>query len=126
MLQFALHPDTLFDKDWYTEAEYFRLEDRSQARWEFLPDGPCRLGGPRLGRIRAMSGGTVDHGGIAMNLGVGLKNALAQAGVQTCRVFGSDVKIHTAEGRSTYPDVSVLCGSRTTMLSGAILSPIRF
>lgn len=102
-------PFLVLDKDWYTEEEYFTLEDHSHARWEFLPDmsAPC---GPRLGRIRAMSGGTLDHGAVAMSLGVALSGALRGAGIQTCRVFGSDVKVHTAAGRNTYPDVSVLCG----------------
>lgn len=93
----------------YTEEEYFTLEDHSHARWEFLPDTPVPRG-PRLGRIRAMSGGTLDHGAIAGNLITALNGALRGAGIQTCRVFGSDVKVHTVEGRNTYPDVGVVCG----------------
>jgi len=134
MLHSALHPDTFFDKDLYTEAEYFHLEDASQSRWEFLPEGLPRPKGRRLGRICAMTGGTVDHGGIAMNLGVALNNAFRAAGIQTCRVFGSDVKIHSAEGRNTYPDVSALCGKPSyyggrrdiitnPILIGEVLSP---
>lgn len=102
--------ETSLDKDWYTEDEYFALEDRSPERWEFLPDGPPNATGPRLGRIRAMSGGTLDHGAIGGNLITALNIALRGAGIRTCRVFGSDVKIHPPEGRNTYPDVSVVCG----------------
>lgn len=102
--------EPLSDKDWYTEDEYFALEDRSPDRWEFLPDGPPNPDGSRLGRIRAMSGGTLDHGGIGGNLVTALNIALRGAGIQTCRVFGSDVKVHPPEGRNTYPDVSVVCG----------------
>ena len=98
------------DKDWYAEDEYFALEDRSPDRHEFLPDGPLNPDGSRLGRIRAMSGGTLDHGGIAGNLITALNIALRGMGIRTCRVFGSDVKIHPPEGRNTYPDVSVVCG----------------
>lgn len=103
-------PNLLVDKDWHTEDEYFALEDQSQARWEFVPDGAP---GPRLGRIRAMSGGTVDHSGIASNL----ITALHIAGNQMCRVFNSDLKVHTAEGRNTFPDVSVLCGAPSFYLA---------
>ena len=101
--------DPFLDKDWYTEEEYFAQEDHSHARWEFLPDMSAPRG-PRLGRIRAMSGGTLDHSAIAMSLGAALSGALRGAGIQTCRVFGSDFKVHTAEGRNTYPDVGVVCG----------------
>ncbi len=107
----AIYPDDPYlDKDCYTEEEYFALEERSQARWEFLPDSPARPGEPHLGRIRAMSGGTIDHGAIAGNLLTALSNALRGTGNQICRTFGSDVKIHTGDGRNTFPDVSVVCG----------------
>jgi len=58
--------DPFLDKDWYTEEDYFRLEDNSHARWEFLPDRttPHSL---CLGRIHAMSGGTLNHSTIAGN-----------------------------------------------------------
>ncbi len=102
--------ESLLDKDWYTEDEYFALDERSNDRWEFLPAGPPNVDGSRLGRIRAMSGGTLDHSAIAGNLVTALNNALRGAGIRTCRVFGSDVKIHLLEGHNTYPDMSVVCG----------------
>lgn len=107
---YAEEPIIDLEKKWYTEDEYFAFEDRSPDRWEFLPDGPPNPDGTRLGRIRAMSGGTLDHGSIGGNLVTALNIALRGAGIQTCRVFGSDVKIHPPEGRNTYPDVSVVCG----------------
>ena len=102
--------EPLLNKDWYTEDEYFALEDRSPDRWEFLPDGPPDAPGPRMGRIRAMSGGTLDHSAIAGNLVTALNVALRGADIRTCRVFGSDVKVHPPEGRNTFPDVSIVCG----------------
>lgn len=39
-----------------------------------------------------------------------MNNALRGAGIQTCRVFNSDFKVHTAEGRNTYPDAGIICG----------------
>ena len=100
----------ILDKDWYTEDEYFALEDRSPDRWEFLADGSLNEDGVRLGRIRAMSGGTLDHGEIGGNLLMALKMSLRAGGVRTCRVFGSDVKIHPPQGDNTFPDVSMVCG----------------
>ena len=100
----------ILDKDWYTEDEYFALEDRSPERWEFLADGPLSEDGVRLGRIRAMSGGTLDHAVISGNLVTALNIALHDAGIRTCRVFGSDAKIHPPEGPNTYPDVGIVCG----------------
>jgi Uma2 family endonuclease len=103
--------EPLLDKDWYIEDEYFALEDRSPDRWEFLPEGPPNPDGSRLGRIRAMSGGTANHGALIMTLGRRLGNALEATGNQMCRVFGSDVKVHAADGRNTFPDISIVCGA---------------
>jgi Uma2 family endonuclease len=55
-----------------------------------------------------MSGGTADHNMISGNLVRILGNALVPKG---CRVFGSDMKVHTGNGVNTLPDVSVACGS---------------
>lgn len=103
----------LSDKGRYTEDEYFALEDRSPDRWEFLPTDAPGLPGPRVGIIRAMSGGTPDHSGIGANLIIALGNALRGKGNRMCRVFNSDLKVHNADGRNTYPDVSVVCGALT-------------
>ena len=101
----------LLDKGRYTEDEYFALEDNSPDRWEFIPTDAPGLPGPRLGIIRAMSGGTPDHSGIGANLIIALANALRGKGNRMCRVFNSDLKVHNADGRNTYPDVSVVCGA---------------
>ncbi len=98
------------DKGRYTEDEYFALEDRSPDRWEFIPTDSPGLSGPCLGMIRAMSGGMPDHAGIMANLITALTLALRGAGNRTCRVFTSELKVHNADGRNTYPDVSVVCG----------------
>jgi len=84
------------EKDYYTEAEYFEFERTAFGRWEYVN-----------GKIRQMSGGTTDHGAIASNFIRVLGNALVPRG---CRVYGSDVKIHTGDGINTFPDVSVICG----------------
>ena len=84
------------EKEYYTEAEYFEFERTSFGRWEYVN-----------GKIRQMSGGTTDHGAIASNLLRALGNVLVPRG---CRVYGSDVKIHTGDGINTFPDISVICG----------------
>jgi Uma2 family endonuclease len=94
-------------KTFYTEDEYFKFSQTAEERWEFTPVGPPQADGTRMGVIRAMSGGTPDHSAIAGNLIRALGNALVSKG---CRVFGSDLKVHTADGINTYPDVSVVCG----------------
>lgn len=79
----------------YTEEEYFEVERTSLGRWEYVN-----------GKIRQMSGGTTDHGAISMNIGRALGNVLIPRG---CRVYGSDVKVHTGDGINTFPDISVIC-----------------
>ena len=100
----ALYADKhTLDKDWYTEDEYFALEDRSPDRWEFLPDGPLNEAGVPLGHIRAMSGGLPKHSALAMRLGRRLGNALEASGNQMCEVYGSDLKVRTEDKRITSP-----------------------
>ncbi len=86
------------EKDYYTEAKYFEFERTSFGHWEYVN-----------GIIRQMSGSTTDHGAIASNIICVLGNALVPRG---CRVYGSDVKIHTGDGVNTFPDVSVICGEQ--------------
>lgn len=107
----AIYPENPFlDKDEYTEDEYRAWEEFVPGRWEWIPSGVFDTQGRALGQIVAMSGGTLEHAEIASNLLTALKNALRSAGVQMCRVFGSDLKVRAGDGRNTYPDVSVICG----------------
>jgi len=103
----------IIDKDHYSEDEYFEFERISIGRWEYVN-----------GQIRAMSGGTANHGTIASNLIRVIGNALVS---KDCRVFGSDMKVHTADGINTFPDISVVCGhlhfyqGRTDILTNPLL-----
>ncbi len=83
----------------YTEDEYLEFERTSVGRWEYVG-----------GKIRAMSGGSADHSTIALNVGATLRAAIS---FQGCRVFGSDMKVHTNSGTNTFPDISVVCGPLT-------------
>ena len=108
------------EKDFYTEDEYFEFERTSLGRWEYV-NGEIR---PMSGEIRAMGGGTANHSAIAMNVGATLRTALLPRG---CRVFGSDMKIHTGDGVNTFPDISVVCGNlqfprgRTDIIANPLL-----
>ena len=107
------HQYHCLEKDVYTEDEYFEFERTSIGHWEYMN-----------GEIRAMSGGTANHSTIAMNIGATLRAALLPKG---CRVFGSDMKVHTGDGVNTFPDVAVVCGAltfhrgRTDLLSNPLL-----
>lgn len=93
-------PQRLIDvqKDFYTEDEYFEVERNAFGRWEFVS-----------GQIRMMSGGTDDHNTILMNIGRTLSNRLLPKG---CRVYASDMKVHTGDDANTFPDITVVCGER--------------
>jgi Uma2 family endonuclease len=78
----------------FTPAEYLDWEEQQEFRHEFVD-----------GEVYAMTGGTVNHSEIAVNLSTILKNHLRGSG---CRVLNSDVKVQTLESHSyCYPDVSV-------------------
>ncbi len=96
-----------------THAEYLSLERASEAKHEYLN-----------GQVYAMAGGTPDHGRLAMNVGRLLGAALAG---KPCAVFNSDVRVRIeATGRSTYPDLSVVCGHlvRASDDPDAIANPV--
>lgn len=78
-------------------AEYLAFERTAETKHEYVN-----------GQILAMAGGSIEHGRLAMRLGALLLNAVAG---RRCEVFSSDVRVRIeATGRSTYPDLSVVCG----------------
>ena len=100
------------EKENYTEAEYFEIERTSFGRWEYVN-----------GTVRLMAGDSPDHGAICTNIVRALANALIPRG---CRVYGSDVKIHTGDGINTLPDVSAFCGEHRYYLGkkDIVLNPL--
>ena len=99
-------------KDHNTEADYFEFERTAFGRWEYVN-----------GQIRAMASGKDDHNAISANLIRALGNVLA---ARDCRVYGSDMKIHTGDGVNTLPDVAVVFGDRQYYLGkvDVILNPL--
>jgi Uma2 family endonuclease len=81
-----------------TYTEYLAAEAASDLRHEFLN-----------GEVWAMVGGTPEHAALAAALIAALGAALRG---KPCRVYTSDLRVRIRPtGLSTYPDVSVVCGS---------------
>lgn len=92
MAQPLQKPLSLFD--------YLAFDNGSQERHEYV-----------VGRIYAMTGGTMRHNRIAGNIFRILSN---QFDGGPCQVFINDMKLHVQATDSVYyPDVFVYCGSST-------------
>ena len=59
------------------------------------------------GVIRMMTGGTIDHNRIALNVADAFRQRLRDG---NCEAFVNDVKVVTPAGDVMYPDVVVACG----------------
>ncbi len=83
-----------------TVEDYLRFEADGKVRHEYI-----------AGRIHAMSGATVRHNHIAMNLALTFGPHLRGG---PCRVSMTDLKVRLAVNREDifyYPDVMVACGT---------------
>ncbi len=77
--------------------EYLAFERASETKHEYVN-----------GEIDAMAGGTPEHGRLATKVAQLVRNALGKRPRET---FSSDVRVRVeAAGRSTYPDLSIVCG----------------
>jgi Uma2 family endonuclease len=81
----------------YTYAEYLALEVTSNVRHEFLG-----------GQIYAMAGGTPEHAALAAAI-IGL--LFPQLRSKGCRAYDADLRVRTPSGLTTYPDITVVCGT---------------
>ena len=76
--------------------EYLEWEKTQELRYENID-----------GEVFAMTGGTIPHNRIALNLAIDLDDFLAE---KECQVYISDVKVQvTSVGPYHYPDVMVSC-----------------
>jgi Uma2 family endonuclease len=78
-----------------TVEEYFRFEERSSVRHEYVS-----------GELYAMTGGTVRHNRMVRNIGPRLHLG---AGDGPCDVFINDMRLAAANDVYYYPDVMVTC-----------------
>ena len=95
-----------------TYAQYLAQEEPSVVKHEYL-----------RGQVWAMAGGTPSHALITSNIAISLGKALAG---RPCSVFSSDLRVRVEDtDRSTYPDVTVVCGKRVTAAddANAIVNP---
>jgi len=82
-----------------TPEEYFAWEEKQLEKHELIN-----------GQVYAMSGGSVNHGRLAIRLTAMFDNHLENSG---CIAGNSDIKINIVETRNyTYPDASVTCDNR--------------
>ncbi|MDB9458318.1 Uma2 family endonuclease [Dolichospermum circinale CS-1225] len=85
-----------FDTSYMSPLEYLEWEEQQDIKYEYIN-----------GEVFAMTGGTIPHTTIALNLASGLKNHLRRG---NCRPFMADAKVGISEnGPFIYPDVVVSC-----------------
>lgn len=93
-----------------TPQQYIEWEPTQEIRYEYIN-----------GEIFAMTGGTVAHNTIAINLVTALKNHLRGG---SCQVFIADVKVRVSQnGPFFYPDIMVTCDARDIDAVQAIQYP---
>lgn len=81
----------------YTLEEYLELDKNSEEKFEFWDGG-----------VWNMSGASLDHNRIVMNLSVEIA---IQARKKKCEVFGSDLRVKIPDYPPyRYPDLTALCG----------------
>lgn len=96
-----------------TYEDYLALEQTSEGKHEFID-----------GLVVAMAGGTLEHARLQMQIGVQLTQLLRG---RPCVVYSSDARVRVQPtNRSTYPDLTVVCGDTETASddADAITNPI--
>ena len=99
-------------------SDSWRMTAEEYLKWEALQDLRYEL---IDGDVVAMTGGTIAHNDIALNLNDKLRSALRPKG---CRVNVADVKVNVeATGNYFYPDLVVSCDDRDREATKEILFP---
>ncbi|GCE11816.1 Uma2 family endonuclease [Tengunoibacter tsumagoiensis] len=94
----------------YTLEEYWKLvETFPDHKYEYVD-----------GFVRMMTGGTLPHSHIAMNLSRIISTALLD---RECLAFGSDAAVSLSESRVYYPDLTVTCDPADWSRTKSIESP---
>ena len=97
----------------FTVEEYLAFEAESEFKHEFID-----------GVIYEMTGGTLNHSRIKVNMTVALEIQLRSG---HCTVCNSDMRVGIDSGRYVYPDLSVFCGTaqltedELTLLNAALV-----
>ncbi len=83
-----------------TVEQYLAMEAESEIRHEFID-----------GEIFPMTGGTLNHDAITMNLTLALGAQLVDS---DCRLHTSHMRVGVSPTRYLYPDLSAVCGEAET------------
>ena len=94
----------------YTLDDFFSMQRGTDLKLEYLN-----------GDIFVMSGGTVGHNKISLNVSSLLHDVLAGS---SCAAFGSDMRVSAPSGLYTYPDASVVCGQQLNDTAETISNPV--
>ncbi|MFY7803360.1 MAG: Uma2 family endonuclease [Limnoraphis robusta] len=93
-----------------TATEYLEWEEKQPTKYEYIE-----------GKVWAMTGGSLPHNSIALNLASALKSHLRGKG---CKVFMADAKVGvSSNGPFHYPDIMVTCDSRDQTARQVIYYP---
>ena len=93
-----------------TPQEYLEWEEKQPDKYEYI-----------AGDVYAMTGGTIPHNDIALNLAAAFKNHLRGKG---CKVQIADAKVGiSTNGPFHYPDVMVSCNSQDQKAKKVIYHP---
>ncbi len=93
-----------------TPQKYLEWEEQQPIKYEYIN-----------GQVFAMTGGTLPHNSIALNLASSLKNHLRG---KRCKVFMADAKVGVSQnGPFHYPDVMVTCDSRDRTARQVVYHP---
>ncbi len=98
------------EQNYMSPEEYLEWEEKQPLKHEYIN-----------GEILAMTGGTIAHNEIAVNLTTALKNHLRGKG---CKVLMADSKLGVSEsGPFYYPDVMVTCNEQDKLAKNVIKFP---
>ncbi|MGE5658100.1 MAG: Uma2 family endonuclease [Actinomycetota bacterium] len=98
------------EQQYLTPQQYLDWEEKQSLKYEYID-----------GEVLAMTGGTIPHNDLAVNLTTLLKNHLRGKG---CKVSMADAKVGVSEsGPFYYPDVMVSCDERDKKAIQVIYNP---
>ena len=92
-----------------TVEAYLAWEPKQELRYEFVD-----------GEVLAMTGGSIAHNDIAVNLLTALRPHLRKQG---CRINIADAKVNVTPSRYRFPDLVITCDERDKAALNAIQHP---
>jgi len=100
------------------KSDQLTMSPEEYLAWEAKQDGKYEY---ENGEIIAMTGGTIPHSQIPLNLGAVM---LAHLRGKGCKISISDAKVLTRSGKYYYPDVVVTCDNRDRFARDFLQHPV--